>query len=85
MLVTALTSLIGYVKSAEIAKKSHAENRTVLDVAEELTDIKEAVLIEMLEPRAIVGDAKISTLRTNLKIAVVASMINIRFINYQRL
>ena len=59
MLVTALTSLIGYEKSAEIAKKAHAENRTVLDVAEELTDIKEAVLIEMLEPRAIVGDTKI--------------------------
>jgi fumarate hydratase class II len=59
MLVTALTSLIGYDKSAEIAKKAYTENRTVLDVAKELTNINEAVLIERLEPRAIVGDTKI--------------------------
>jgi fumarate hydratase class II len=58
MLVTALTSLIGYDKSAEIAKKAYTENRTVLDVAKELTNIDEAVLIERLEPMAIVGDTK---------------------------
>jgi fumarate hydratase class II len=58
MLVTALTSLIGYDKSAEIAKKAYTENRTVLDVAKELTNINEAVLIERLEPKAIVGDTK---------------------------
>jgi fumarate hydratase class II len=58
MLVAALTSLIGYDKSAEIAKKAYTENRTVLDVAKELTNINEAVLIERLEPRAIVGDTK---------------------------
>jgi fumarate hydratase class II len=59
MLVTTLTSLIGYDKSAEIAKKAYTENRTVLDVAKELTNIDEAVLIERLEPRAVVGDTKL--------------------------
>jgi fumarate hydratase class II len=59
MLVTALTSLIGYDKSAEIAKKAYSENRTVLDVAKELTNVDEAVLIERLEPRAVVGDIKL--------------------------
>ncbi len=58
MLVTALTSLIGYDKSAEIAKKSYTENRTVLDVAKELTNINEAELIARLETRAMVGDTK---------------------------
>ena len=58
MLVTALTSLIGYDKSAEIAKKAYTENRTVLDVAKELTNIDEAVLIARLEPKTMVGHAK---------------------------
>jgi fumarate hydratase class II len=55
MLATALTSLIGYDKCAEIAKKSSAENRTVLDVAKEMTNISEAELIARLEPKAMIG------------------------------
>jgi fumarate hydratase class II len=51
ILVTALTNLIGYDKSTEIAKKAYAEKRTVLDVAKELTEISEAELIELLDPK----------------------------------
>jgi fumarate hydratase class II len=58
MLATALTSEIGYDKSAEIAKKAYAENRTVLDVAKDLTDISEAELIAKLDPKAMIGKSK---------------------------
>ena len=50
ILATALTNYIGYDKSAEIAKKAYQEKRTVLDVAQELTEISEAELIELLDP-----------------------------------
>jgi fumarate hydratase class II len=43
--------LIGYDKSTEIAKKAYAEKRTVLDVAKEHTEISEAELIELLDPK----------------------------------
>jgi fumarate hydratase class II len=59
MLVTALTSLIGYDKSAQIAKQAYTENRTILDVAKELTDISEAVLIARLDPKTMIGTPKI--------------------------
>lgn len=51
ILATALNNLIGYDKSAEIAKKAYAEKRTVLDVAIELTDISETELIALLDPK----------------------------------
>jgi fumarate hydratase class II len=51
ILATALNQLIGYDKSAEIAKKAYEEKRTVLDVARELTDISEAELIKLLDPK----------------------------------
>jgi fumarate hydratase class II len=56
MLATALTSLIGYDKSAEIAKKAFAEHRTVLDVAKEMTKISEDELIAILAPKAMTGE-----------------------------
>lgn len=56
MLATALTSMIGYNKSAEIAKIAYTENRTVLDVAKDLTDISEAELIKILDPKAMTGE-----------------------------
>ena len=56
MLVTALTSLIGYEKSAEIAKKAYAEQRTVLDVAKEMTEISEAELISLLDPKKLISN-----------------------------
>ena len=55
ILATALNCLIGYDKSAEIAKKAYKENRTVLEVAMELTDISEAELIAILNPKVLVG------------------------------
>ncbi|MDN4502874.1 class II fumarate hydratase [Alteromonadaceae bacterium BrNp21-10] len=55
MLATALNNLIGYDKSAEIAKKAYLENRTVLDVAKEMTDIDETELIAALDPKSLIG------------------------------
>jgi fumarate hydratase class II len=55
ILATALTHLIGYDKSAEIAKKAYQEKRTVLDVALELTDISETELITLLDPKQMIG------------------------------
>ena len=50
MLVTALTSLIGYDKAAEIARQAYREQRPVIDVAAELTDIPRARLVQLLDP-----------------------------------
>ncbi|WP_339720070.1 class II fumarate hydratase [uncultured Paraglaciecola sp.] len=55
ILATALTSIIGYDKSAEIAKKAYAESRTVLDVAKELTNMSETELIAKLDPKTMIG------------------------------
>ncbi|MBA6389836.1 class II fumarate hydratase [Colwellia sp. BRX10-3] len=55
ILATALNQLIGYDKSAEIAKKAYEEKRTVLDVALELTDISETELIVLLDPKRLTG------------------------------
>ncbi|MFT6209229.1 MAG: fumarate hydratase class II, partial [Colwellia sp.] len=55
ILVTALTDLIGYEKSAEIAKKAYIEKKTVMDVAIELTDISEAELMARLDPKQLIG------------------------------
>jgi len=57
ILATALNSLIGYDKSAEIAKKAYAEKRTVLDVAIELTDISETELTALLDPKRLTSVA----------------------------
>jgi fumarate hydratase class II len=51
ILATALNQLIGYDEIAKIAKKAYEEKRTVLDVARELTDISEAELIKLLDPK----------------------------------
>jgi fumarate hydratase class II len=56
MLATALTNLIGYEKSAEIAQKSYAQKRSVLDVAKELTDIGETELVALLDPKTLIGN-----------------------------
>ncbi|REL33183.1 class II fumarate hydratase [Rhodohalobacter sp. SW132] len=50
ILVTALNPLIGYDKAAKIAKKAYAENRAVLEVAKELTDLSEEELSKALDP-----------------------------------
>ncbi len=49
ILVTALNPIIGYAKAAEIAKKAYKEERPLLDVAEEMTDISRAELERLLD------------------------------------
>ena len=51
MLVTALNRRIGYSKAAEIAKRAYREQRAILDVAAEMTDIDEQELARLLDPR----------------------------------
>ncbi len=50
ILVTALNELLGYDKSAEIAKRAYAERRPVKDVAAEMTDLTGAELDGLLDP-----------------------------------
>ncbi len=50
ILVTALNPLIGYDLAAKIAKKAYAENRPVLDVASEMTDLSDTELRKALDP-----------------------------------
>lgn len=50
ILVTALNPIIGYDLAAKIAKKSFAENRALLDVALEMTDLSREELEKALDP-----------------------------------
>jgi fumarate hydratase class II len=50
ILVTALNPEIGYLQAAKLAKIAANENRTILDVAREHTDIDEGRLRELLDP-----------------------------------
>jgi len=50
ILVTALNPIIGYEAAAAIAKQAYAQERPVLEVARELTDIDEAELRRLLDP-----------------------------------
>ena len=50
ILVTALNPIIGYEKAAFIAKKAYKENRPIIDVAAEETDIPKAKLAKLLNP-----------------------------------
>jgi fumarate hydratase class II len=50
ILVTALNPIIGYEKAAEIAKLAYKENRPIIDVAQENTDIPRTELEKLLEP-----------------------------------
>jgi fumarate hydratase class II len=51
ILVTALNPVIGYLKAAEIGKIAQRENRPVLDVAMEQTDIPQEELQRLLDPK----------------------------------
>jgi fumarate hydratase class II len=53
-LVTALNPIIGYQKAAEIAKAALVQNRSILEVALEMTDIDEARLKSLLDPANLV-------------------------------
>ena len=50
ILVTALNPIIGYEKAASIAKKAYKENRPIIDVAAEETDIPKSRLRRLLDP-----------------------------------
>ena len=50
ILVTALNPIIGYAKAAAIAKKAYRENRPIIEVAMEETDLTEAKLKKILDP-----------------------------------
>ena len=50
ILVTSLNPIIGYEKAAAIAKKAYKENRPIIDVAAEETDISVARLKKLLDP-----------------------------------
>ena len=50
ILVTALNTRIGYDQAAAIAKKAYAEQRDIIDVAAEETDIPRDELVKLLDP-----------------------------------
>lgn len=53
VLVTALNPVIGYMAAAKIAKQAYAENRPILDVALEMTDLSRDELETLLNPRSL--------------------------------
>ena len=53
ILVTALNPIIGYAKSAEIAKQAYRESRPIIEVASENTDLSKDELIELLNPKSL--------------------------------
>ena len=54
ILVTALNPIIGYKKTAEIAKKAYSEKRAIIDVAEEMTTIERKELESLLDPKNLI-------------------------------
>ncbi|QUM76682.1 class II fumarate hydratase [Moritella sp. 24] len=50
ILVTALNPVIGYLKAAQIAKQAYKEQRPIIDVAEENTDLTREELTKLLDP-----------------------------------
>ena len=50
--------VIGYEKGAAIAKKAYQENRPVLEVAQEMTDLDEATLKRLLDPHLLTQAVK---------------------------
>lgn len=55
ILVTALNTVIGYELGAKIAKTAYAEGRAVIDVAVEMTDLSRQELVELLDPKGLIG------------------------------
>lgn len=50
IIITALNSVIGYEKGAEIAKKAYKEGRTIKEVAKEMTKLSDEELNHLLDP-----------------------------------
>jgi fumarate hydratase class II len=57
ILVTALNPLIGYARAAEIAKQAYREQRPIVDVAAERTDLSREELLALLDPSRLTGPA----------------------------
>lgn len=53
ILVTALNTVIGYEKGAAIAKQAYKDGRPIREVALELTDLSEADLDRLLDPKSL--------------------------------
>jgi fumarate hydratase class II len=58
MLVTALNTHIGYENAAKIAKKAHAEDKTLKEAAMELKLLSEAQFDEWVDPSKMIGSLK---------------------------
>ncbi|MFV0439498.1 MAG: class II fumarate hydratase [Desulfopila sp.] len=56
ILVTALTPEIGYLRAAELAKIAASEQRDILDVAKEHTELPTKRLEQLLDPKRLAGD-----------------------------
>lgn len=54
ILATALTPLVGYAKAAEIAKRAYREDREIIEIAKEVTDLSQAELEKLLDPSRMV-------------------------------
>ncbi|WP_333607110.1 class II fumarate hydratase [Arsukibacterium sp.] len=57
ILVTALNPIIGYDKAAAIAKQAYQQQRPVLEVALELTDLSKDSLQRLLDPARLTGNS----------------------------
>jgi fumarate hydratase class II len=57
ILIAALNERIGYEKGAEIVKRAYAEGRPIIEIARELTDLDDATLRRLLDPRALTGNS----------------------------
>ncbi|GIU17154.1 fumarate hydratase class II [Shewanella colwelliana] len=51
ILVTALTPRVGYVLAAKIVKQAYQQQRPIIEVAQELTDLSQDELTKLLEPQ----------------------------------
>jgi fumarate hydratase class II len=56
VLVTALNPVIGYMAAANIAKRAYAENRPIIDVALEMTDLSKSELERLLNPQSLTAN-----------------------------
>ena len=50
ILATALNATIGYEKGAQIVKKAYQDKRSIIEVANEMTDLDSETLAELLDP-----------------------------------
>lgn len=53
VIATALVPIIGYDGTAEIVKKAYEENRSIRDVAEEMTDLSRDEIDKLLDPQSL--------------------------------